>query len=76
MNNLSIKEQRQKANDTNKLIDHLISLIDSNNARYSFEWSSDGVSGEMKIFDKEKKIGYILKLEQIEYDENGNAKNI
>lgn len=76
MNNLSIKEQRQKANDTNKLIDHLISLIDSNNERYSFEWASGGVSGKMEIFDKEKKIGYILKLEQIEYDENGKAKNI
>lgn len=38
-----------------------------------------GVGGEfakMEIFDKEKKIGYIVKMEAIKYDENGEALNL
>ena len=30
----------------------------------------------MEIYDKEKDIGYAVKIEPIEYDENGNAKNL
>ena len=30
----------------------------------------------MEIFDKEKEIGYIIKIEPIEYDENGEAVNL
>ena len=30
----------------------------------------------MEIFDKEKKIGYTVKIEPIEYDENGEAVNL
>ena len=30
----------------------------------------------MEIFDKEKKIGYAVKIEPIEYDENGEAINL
>lgn len=30
----------------------------------------------MEIFDKEKNIGYAVKIEPIEYDENGEAMNL
>ena len=30
----------------------------------------------MEIFDKEKKIGYAVKIEPIEYDENGETMNL
>ena len=30
----------------------------------------------MEIFDKEKEIGYAVKIEPIEYDENGEAVNL
>lgn len=30
----------------------------------------------MKIFDKENKIGYIVKIEPIIYDDNGDAVNL
>ena len=30
----------------------------------------------MEIFDKEKKIGYAVKIEPIDYDENGEAVNL
>lgn len=31
---------------------------------------------KMKIFDKENKIGYIVKIEPIIYDDNGDAVNL
>lgn len=29
----------------------------------------------MEVYDKEKNIGYLINIEPIEYDENGNVKN-
>ena len=72
----TIEEQRQAARNTNELADHLRRVIEQNNDRYSFEWLVGGERATMEIFDKEKEIGYIIKIEPIEYDENGEAVNL
>ena len=72
----SIEEKRQAAQNTNELADHLRRIIEQNNDRYSFEWLSGGEHAAMEIFDKEKEIGYAVKIEPIEYDENGEAVNL
>ena len=72
----SIEEQKQVARNTNELADHLRRIIEQNNDRYSFEWLSGGEHATMEIFDKEKEIGYVIKIEPIEYDENGEAMNL
>ena len=72
----SIEEQKQVARNTNELLDHLIKIIEQNNARFSFEFASGGEKAVMEIFDKEKKIGYAVKIEPIKYDENGEALNL
>ena len=41
-----------------------------------FEWLVGGEHATMEIFDKEKEIGYAVKIEPIEYDENGEAINL
>ena len=72
----SIEEQKQVAQNTNELLDHLIKNIEQNDARFSFEFASGGEHATMEIFDKEKKIGYAVKIEPIEYGENGEAVNL
>ena len=72
----TIEEQRQAARNTNELADHLRRVIEQNNDRYSFEWLVGGEHATMEIFDKEKEIGYAIKIEPIEYDENGEAVNL
>ena len=72
----TIEEQRQAARNTNELADHLRRVIEQNNDRYSFEWLVGGERATMEIFDKEKEIGYAVKIEPIEYDENGEAVNL
>ena len=72
----TIEEQRQAARNTNELADHLRRIIEQNNDRYSFEWLVGGEHATMEIFDKEKEIGYAVKIEPIEYDENGEAVNL
>ena len=72
----SIEEQKQAARNTNELLDHLVKIIEQNDARFSFEFASGGERATMEIFDKEKKIGYAVKVEPIEYDENGEAVNL
>ena len=72
----TIEEQRQAARNTNELADHLRRVIEQNNDRYSFEWLVGGEHATMEIFDKEKEIGYVIKIEPIEYDENGEAANL
>ena len=66
----SIEEQKQVARNTNELLDHLIKIIEQNDARFSFEFASGGEHATMEIFDKEKEIGYVIKIEPIEYGEN------
>ena len=72
----SIEEQKQMARNTNELLDHLMKIIEQNDTRFSFEFASGGEHATMEIFDKEKKIGYAIKIEPIEYDENGEALNL
>ena len=72
----TIEEKRQAAQNTNELADHLRRIIEQNDDRYSFEWLVGGEHATMEIFDKEKEIGYAVKIEPIEYDENGEAVNL
>ena len=72
----TIEEQKQAARNTNELADHLRRVIEQNNDRYSFEWLVGGEHAVMEIFDKEKEIGYAVKIEPIEYGENGEAVNL
>ena len=37
MNN--IKEQMERASNTEELLDHLIEIIENNDSRFSFEWA-------------------------------------
>ena len=76
MEHKSIKEQKHAARNTNELLDHLIRIIEMNDTRFSFEWLVGGERATIEIFDKEKKIGYAVKIEPIEYDENGEAVNL
>ena len=72
----SIEEQKQTVRNTNELLDHLRRIIEQNDERFSFEWLVGGEHATMEIFDKEKKIGYAVKIEPIEYGENGEAMNL
>ena len=76
MEHKSIEKQKQAARNTNELLDHLMKIIERNDARFSFGFASGGEKAVMEIFDKEKKIGYAVKIEPIEYDENGEAMNL
>ena len=60
----------------NELLDHLIKIIETNDDRFSFEWASGGEKITMEIYDKLKEIGYVAKIERIEYDENGELINL
>ena len=72
----SIEEQKQAARNANELLDHLVKIVEQNDARFSFEFASGGEKAVMEIFDKEKKIGYAVKIEPIEYDKDGEAVNL
>ena len=72
----SIEEKKKVARNTNELLDHLMKIIEQNGTRFSFEFASGGEKAVMEIFDKEKEIGYAVKIEPIEYDENGEAMNL
>ena len=72
----TIEERKQTARNTNELLDYFVKIIEQNDARFSFEWATGGEKAVMEIFDKEKKIGYAVKIEPIEYDENGEAVNL
>ena len=76
MSSKFIEEQKQAARNTNELLDHLVKLIEQNDERFSFEWLVGGEHATMEIFDKEKEIGYAVKIEPIEYNENGEAVNL
>ena len=60
----------------NELLDHLIKIIETNDDRFSSEWASGGEKITMEIYDKLKEIGYVAKIERIEYDENGEPINL
>ena len=57
-----IEKQKEEAENLNELVDHLIKLIDSDNKRFSFE----GAAGDtMEIYDKQKDIDYVIRIELI-----------
>ena len=70
------EKQDKRARNTNELLDHLVKIIEGNDERFSFEFASGGEKITMEIYDKQKDIGYVAKIEQIEYDENGKAINL
>ena len=72
----SIEEQKCAAENTNELLNYLIDLVENNNERFNFEWGVGGELAKMEIFDKEKQIGYIVKMEMIKYDGNGKPLNL
>ena len=76
MEHKSIEEQKRAARNTNELLDHLMNIIEQNDVRFSFEFVSGGEKATMEIFDKEKGIGYAVKIEPIEYDKDGEAVNL
>ena len=63
---------RRKETDCSKYKWH---LIENEDKRFSFEWGVGGEAIKMEVYDKEKNIGYLINIEPIEYDENGNVKN-
>ena len=69
MSSKSIEEQKHTARNTNELLDHLRRIIEQNDERFSFEWLVGGEHATMEIFDKEKKIGYAVKIEPIVSDD-------
>ena len=73
---MAVKEKIETAKNTNELLDHLIKIVEKNSERFSFEWATGGEVGKMEIYDKEKKIGYMVSIEPIKYDESGSAVNL
>lgn len=74
--NKLLNEEIETAKNTNELLDHLIKIVEKNNERFSFEWATGGEAAKMEIYDKEKRIGYMVSIEPVKYDENGNAVNL
>lgn len=72
-----IREVEEDKNDMEELSDHLIGIVARNDERFSFECGvCHPEQAKIEIFDKKKEIGYIVKIEPIEYDENGEPVNI
>ena len=70
---MDIEKQKVEAKDRNDLVEHLIKLIKSDDKRYSFRWA---ICNTMEVYDKEKEVRYVLHVDKIEYDEDGNATNL
>lgn len=77
MSKESIERSKQEARDYEEIGDYFSEIVESNSDRYSFEWGSV-TSGNAKIgvYDKEKEVGYVVKIEKIQYDENDEPINI
>lgn len=74
---MTIEKPYQRVRDIEGLQDHLIKIVEDNDERFSFEWGSCGINkAKMEIFDKENKVSYIVKIEPIIYDDNGEPVNI
>ena len=68
-----IEKSKEDARNLNELTEHLIKLLESDDKRFSFEFCA---CGTMEIYDKEKETGYVLYIDKIEYDADGNATNL
>lgn len=77
MSRKSILEAKQKAKETNELLEYLTDLIEKNDKRYSFVFGAGGAEeATMEIFDNKNQAGYVLKLERLEYDKYGKPINL
>lgn len=77
MSRKSILEAKQKAKETNELLEYLTDLIEKNDKRYSFVFGACGAEkATMEIFDNKNQAGYVLKLERLEYDKYGKPINL
>ena len=61
---ITIEKSKEDARNLNELMDNLIKLIESNGKRFSIEFC---VGGTMEIYDKEKEIGYAVRIVPIEF---------
>lgn len=74
---MTIEKTASEARELEELQDHIINLLESDDKRFSFEWAAlNSEQIKMEIYDKEKGIGYIVKVEPIKYDENDDPVNI
>lgn len=77
MSTESIERSKQEARDYEEIGDYFSEIVENNSDRFSFEWGvSTSANVKMEVYDKEKEVGYIVKIEKIQYDENGEAVNI
>lgn len=73
----SVNRKKKRGEIMEELVDHLVKLLESNNEKFNFEWATAGLDrAKMEVYDKDKDIGYVLKIEPIKYDDNGNPTNI
>lgn len=73
----SIERSKQEARDYEEIGDYFSEIVENNSDRYSFEWGiSTSANAKMGIYDKEKEVGYIVKIEKVIYDENDEPVNI
>lgn len=77
MSTESIERSKQEARDYEEIGDYFSEIVENNSDRYSFEWGfSSSANVKMEVYDKKKEVGYIVKIEKIEYDENDEPVNI
>ena len=62
---MTVQEKIETAKNTNEILDHLIKIVEKNSERFSFECATGGETAKMEIYDKEKKIGYMVDIEAI-----------
>ena len=80
--NLSLKKKGEYKNMDSEeknmidLINYIARALAHNQERYSVEFCSQREPAVLQLFDKEKDVVYIARLELVEYDEYGNAKNL
>lgn len=77
MSTKSIERSKQEARDYEEIGDYFSEIVENNSDRFSFEWGfSSSANAKMGVYDKEKKVGYIVKIEKVQYDENDEPVNI
>ena len=77
MSTESIERSKQEARDYEEIGDYFSEIVENNSDRFSFEWgSSSSANAKMGVYDKEKEVGYIVKIEKVQYDENDEPVNI
>ena len=73
----SIERSRQEARDYEEIGDYFSEIVENNSDRFSFEWGIfTSANVKMEVYDKEKEVVYIVKIEKIQYDENDEPVNI